>query len=72
LFYSLRSRLKYGFKHFSPWQAWFLVLVTTTIEPVSRTFFSVIKGGLGSVRDTWQAYGMLWRDMGSILKNSPQ
>jgi len=72
LFYSLRSRLKYGFKHFSPWQAWFLVLVTTTIEPVSRTFLSVIKGGFSGVRDTWQAYGMLWRDMGSILEKSRQ
>ena len=68
LFYSLRSRLIYGFKHFRPWQAWFLVLITLSIESVTRTFFSLVGSGLEGVHNTWRAYGMLWRDMGSILE----
>lgn len=70
LFYSLRSRLLYGFKHFSPWQAWILVLITLGIEPVTRTIFSLIGSGLVGVRNTWRAYGMLLRDMGSIFEKS--
>lgn len=72
LFYSLRSRLVYGFKHFRPWQAWALVLITIGVEPVTRTFFSLVGDGLGGVHNTWRAYGMLWRDMGSILEKSRQ
>lgn len=72
LFYSLRSRLLYGFKHFCPWQAWALVLITIGIEPVTRTFLSLVGDGLGGVRNTWRAYGMLWWDMGSILEKSRQ
>lgn len=68
LFYSLRSRLFYGFKHFSPWRAWVLVFATLSIEPITRTFFSLVSGGLMGVANTWRAYGMLWRDMNSILE----
>lgn len=70
LFYSLRSRLLYGFKHFSPWQAWGLVLVTLGVEPISRTLFSLVGSGLKGVRNTWRAYGMLWRDMRYILEKN--
>lgn len=72
LFYSLRSRLLYGFKHFSPWQAWVFVLITLGIEPVTRTIFSLVGSGLTGVRITWRAYGMLWRDIRSILEKSRQ
>jgi GT2 family glycosyltransferase len=70
LFYSLRSRLFYGFKHFSPWQAWILVMITIGVESVTRTIFSLVGSGLAGVRNTWRAYGMLLRDMGSILEKS--
>lgn len=67
LFYSLRSRLIYGFKHFLPWQAWTLVLITLSIEFITRSIFSLKGSGLDGLRNTWRAYGMLWRDMQSIL-----
>lgn len=70
LFYSLRSRLLYGFKHFSPMRAWALVGVTLLIEPVSRLVFSMLRGGLADVRNTLKGYGMLWRALPSILKVS--
>ncbi len=39
LFYSLRSRLLYGFKHFSVPAAWIVLLLTILVEPVSRIVF---------------------------------
>jgi GT2 family glycosyltransferase len=72
LFYSLRSRLMYGFKHFHPWQAWSLVLITLSIEAFTRTGFSLMSDGIAGVRNTWSAYGMLWRELGSILDKGQQ
>lgn len=67
LFYSLRSRLLYGFKHFPRWQAWTLVGVTLAIEPVTRSVFSLLRGGAQDVRNTLRAYGMLIRDLPAVL-----
>lgn len=68
LFYSLRSRLLYGFKHFPRWQAWTLVAVTGIVEPLTRTVFCVARGDGAGVRNTWAAYRMLWRGMGRIVR----
>jgi GT2 family glycosyltransferase len=67
LFYSLRSRLLYGFKHFTPWQAWALLGVTLLLEPVSRLALALLRGGVQDVRITLEAYGMLYRDLANIL-----
>lgn len=69
LFYSLRSRLLYAFKHFPRWQAWALAFVTLAIEPLTRTVFSVAAGG-NSVFNTWHGYGMLYRDLPRILERT--
>ncbi|MDX2463896.1 MAG: glycosyltransferase family 2 protein [Porticoccus sp.] len=68
LFYSLRSRLLYGFKHFPRWQAWLLAVITMLVEPISRTLFSLLRGGMQDVRNTWHGYGMLYRELPKILK----
>jgi len=70
LFYSLRSRLLYGFKHFPRWQAWSLTGVTMIVEPLSRSVFSLLRGGMRDVRNTWRGYSMLYRDLANILDNS--
>ena len=72
LFYSLRSRLLYGFKHFSRLRAWALVGVTLLVEPISRLVFSAIRGGREDVLNTLRAYGMLWRALPSILRGRPR
>lgn len=69
LFYSLRSRLLYGFKHFPRWQALALAFVTLAVEPLTRTIFSVASGGDGVV-NTWRGYGMLYRGLPQILKRA--
>ena len=68
LFYSLRSRLLYGFKHFTFFQAWTLALVTILLEPVIRSLFCVLRGSLTDLRHTWQAYGMLIEELPRILR----
>ncbi len=70
LFYSLRSRLLYGFKHFSCIGAWALLAVTMVLEPVSRTAFSAARGGLQDIRNTLRGYGMLARSLPQILRAS--
>ena len=72
LFYSLRSRLLYGFKHFSRLRAWALVGVTLLVEPISRLVFSAIRGGREDVLNTLRAYGMLWRALPSVLRGRPR
>lgn len=68
LFYSLRSRLLYAFKHFPRWQAWLLLLVTNLIEPFTRSAWCLLRGDFTGVKHTWAAYRMLWRSMGHILR----
>jgi GT2 family glycosyltransferase len=68
LFYSLRSRLLYGFKHFPRWQAWLLVGVISLLEPFTRSVWCLLRGDVAGVKHTWAAYRMLWRSMGHILR----
>jgi GT2 family glycosyltransferase len=68
LFYSLRSRLLYAFKHFPRWQAWTLVAVSNLLEPFTRSAWCLLRGDFAGVRHTWAAYRMLWRSMGHILR----
>jgi GT2 family glycosyltransferase len=70
LFYSLRSRLLYGFKHFSKIQAWSLLILTLGLECVARLVFSLADVRFGGLKNTLLAYVMLWRALPSILLRS--
>lgn len=70
LFYSIRSRLLYGFKHFKLWQAWLLLVVSLGVEPISRVIFAFIKGTSEDVRNTLNAYRMLYCDLPETLKKA--
>lgn len=61
LFYSLRSRLLYAFKHFSWAGAWVVLLTTLLIEPVSRSVLAIARLSWSGLKETWSAYAMLWR-----------
>lgn len=61
LFYSLRSRLLYAFKHFSLAGAWVVLLTTLLIEPASRSVLAIARVSWSGLRETWSAYAMLWR-----------
>ena len=70
LFYSLRSRLLYGFKNFKALKAWLLLSITCTVEPITRTVWCLISCDWTGVRNTWKAYGMLMKDMIKIIQKS--
>jgi len=60
LFYSLRSRLLYAFKHFSWPGAMLVMFATLLIEPFSRTALALLRRSWPGLKETWAAYGMLW------------
>ena len=65
LFYSLRSRLLYAFKHFTGPGAALVVIVTVCVEPVARLGAALLRGSGREIGETLRAYGMLgtywWR-----------
>ncbi len=67
LFYSLRSRLLYGFKHFALYKAWILVLVTVVVEPWTRLVLALLRRSWADVGYTVQAHEMLTRELGDIV-----
>ncbi|WP_316660151.1 glycosyltransferase family 2 protein [Ralstonia mannitolilytica] len=61
LFYSQRSRILYAFKHFSWWLAILVMFSTLFAELLSRSAFSLLKCSWSGLKETWVAYGMLFR-----------
>jgi GT2 family glycosyltransferase len=61
LFYSLRSRILYAFKHSNPLGASGVLLATLFVEPLSRSVLAVARCSWTSLKETWAAYGMLFR-----------
>lgn len=60
LFYSLRSRLLYSFKHLSWVGAFGVLLATMFVEPLSRSVLALQRCSWSSIKEIWTAYGMLW------------
>ncbi|MFH2025875.1 MAG: glycosyltransferase family 2 protein [bacterium] len=67
LFYSLRSRLLYGFKHFSKLNAWLLLLITITVEPCARLALALSRRSSGEASNTLSAYRMLLTSIPRII-----
>jgi len=59
LFYSLRSRIQYGFKHFSKSERVFLLFVTVILEPIIRCLFAIVKFSLPQLIETLGGYNKL-------------
>lgn len=68
LFYSLRSRILYGYKHFTPTQATLLLVATLCFEPLTRLSFNLFQGAFRSARETISGYLMLYRALPEIMK----
>jgi GT2 family glycosyltransferase len=67
LYYSLKSRVQFGFKHFSGAAAWSLLAGTALVEPLVRLAHAATRANAAEIRHTAAAYGMLWRDMPQLL-----
>ncbi len=59
LFYSLRSRIYYAQKHYTPIALAILVLCTFTVEPVVRLLLAVLKFSPTQISETLAGYRML-------------
>jgi N-acetylglucosaminyl-diphospho-decaprenol L-rhamnosyltransferase len=69
LFYSLQSRIFYGYKHFGWWSATGLMLGTLVIEPLIRFTFSAARRSRGEIRETIKGYSFLWGNLPLLLKS---
>lgn len=63
LFYTLRSRILYGYKHFNWWAATASMLGTLFLEPFIRIGFAIVKGSKVRLQETFGAYAMLWMSL---------
>ena len=61
LFYSLRSRIQFIFKHFNIFKIIIILWATLFIEPITRVILSASSGSFRSVKETLSAYGMLYQ-----------
>ena len=61
LFYSLRSRIIYSYKHFNFLSATLILLSVIFIEPISRTLFSIKNLSLISIKNLLKSYVLLFR-----------
>ena len=68
LFYSIRSRIIYGFKHFNLLSAWLLLVATYTLEPVARFTLALMHRSLKELGETAQGYKMLVKALPEILR----
>ena len=70
LFYSLRSRLLYAFKHFGFFSASLVLFATLLVEPITRVVFGFSQRSLAAVSETLSAYWQLWGALPSIFRIS--
>lgn len=70
LYYSLRSRILYSFKHFGSTSAIAVLLCTLLIEPLSRLALAIVHNSLKEIEVTIQGYVMLWKSLKSLSKDS--
>jgi len=65
LFYALRSRIQYAFKHFDPVGAWSVCAAIVLVEPVVRVLGAIARRG--GALDTCRAFAMLYRDLPNLV-----
>jgi GT2 family glycosyltransferase len=72
LFYSLRSRITYGYKHFSPPAALAVALATLIVEPVARLALAASHRSKREAIETLRGYGRLWAAAPRLLRSGGQ
>lgn len=66
MFYSMRSRIQYAYKHYDWFMATLLTVTTLALEPFTRLTLAVSKRSGAEVNETLQAYAQLWCAMPKI------
>jgi GT2 family glycosyltransferase len=70
LFYSLRSRIQYGYRHFGWFSATLLTAGTLFVEPLSRFALAIGRRSVREAKETIRGYAMLWRAMPELFRNT--
>jgi N-acetylglucosaminyl-diphospho-decaprenol L-rhamnosyltransferase len=70
LFYSLRSRILYGFKHFNIFAATGLMVATLVLEPFPRIVLGFVRGSYEDIKGTIRGFFMLWRAVPILLRSA--
>jgi len=70
LFYTLRSRIFYSYKHFSWWSATSIAFMTLFVEPITRIIWAAMRLSGMEMVNTLKGYFMLWRDLPMFLKEA--
>jgi len=69
LFYSLQSRIFFGYKHFGRWPATGLMFGTLLVEPLARFTLSASRHDPGELVETMKGYSFLWANLPLLLKS---
>ncbi len=70
LFYSLQSRILYGYKHFSIFSATFLMLGVIFVEFLMRLILATVRCSAREIGQTVHAYALLVHAFPFIIKNT--
>jgi hypothetical protein len=70
LFYALRSRILYGYKHFRRWLAAGLMLGTLLLEPLARIGLAIFMRSPEAMKETAKAWEYLWRNLSELAGQS--
>jgi len=69
LFYYLRSRIRFCFKHFALPAAVGIMLATLLLEPLSRLALATLRLSVSEVRELAKGYARLWGAVPDIIKS---
>ena len=69
LFYNLRSRILYSFKHFGRIRAWTATAMTLLIEPITRIVYSIYHRTINPLPNTLRAYARLYACLPNLLRH---
>lgn len=61
LFYNLRSRIQFTYKHYGRFYGALILILTLTVEPITRCVFNLIKNPSEN-KNTFKAFGLLYRE----------
>lgn len=59
--FAQEGRLKYAYKYFNSIQYILLLLMTLILEPITRLVYAALKGNFGQMKETINAYLLLWQ-----------
>jgi GT2 family glycosyltransferase len=70
LFYSLRSRILYAYKHFGWFPATSVLVLTVLVEPISRVVWALSRGAWSEAGESVKASGMLWLSLAETFRTA--